>query len=129
MEKSIDGWLNEEEEGEEQDEIELSEDEKKQLKEEAKERFRKRFREKPEIKLVKEMSEREKLIAEAVRSIPAFKLHKAYLAELIPKGEKKEEADYRALARHIGVSAGEAYVILYDLLKEEREGTFNRKKS
>ena len=124
MGKSIEGWLNEEEE---EEEMGLSEQEKTKLKEEAKERFRKRFREKPEIKLVKEMSEREKLIADAVRSIPAYKQHMAYLKELIPEGEKKEEVDYRALARYIGVSAGEAYVILYDLLEEER-GTSSAKR-
>ena len=116
MEKSIEGWLHEEEEEEE-----LSDEEKRKKKEEANERFRKRFREKPDIKLVKEMSEREKLLAEAIRSVPAYKQHKGYLGELIPEGEKKEEADYRALGRYMGISAGEAYVILYDLIEDEKE--------
>ena len=116
MEESIEGWLHEEEE----EEVELSEEEKKEKEKEARERFRKRFRDKPEIKLKQDMSEREKMLAEAVRSVPAYKQHKGYLGGLLPEGEKKEEVDYRALARHIGISAGEAYVILYDLLEEEK---------
>ena len=117
MEKSIDGWLNEEEE---EEEIELSEEEKKKKKEEALERFRKRFRNVPEIKLVNELSEREAMLAEAVRSVPAYKQHKAHFEGLIPEGEKKEEVDYQALGRFMGISAGEAYIILYDLIKVEK---------
>ncbi|MHA1910195.1 MAG: hypothetical protein ACTSYA_00745 [Candidatus Kariarchaeaceae archaeon] len=116
MGKSIEGWLQEEEE-----EIEPSEEEKKKQKEEAVERFRKQFRDIPDIKLGEEMSEREKMLADAVRSVPAYKQHRGYLEGLIPEGEKKEEVDYRALARYMGISAGEAYVILYDLIEGEKE--------